>query len=302
VIDVLSRFCIEKDVEYTVNKSISEISPIGIGASAMIYALPSTKEKLITLLDFLNDNAVKYILVGGMSNILPQDTYYDGVVVSTKNMRRISFHDTVVTADSGVYLPYLINTAKKAGLGGAEALSGIPGTVGGALYSNAGAFGKCISDFFIYGEFYDVVHRRMVTLDRDQMHFHYRSSVLKRGKLISLNATLNFLRLPEAHINAEIASARAQRRETQPTNERSLGSVFKRCGEIGAGYYIDRCGLKGVSCGGAEISKKHAGFIINKGNATAKDFLLLIDLVKHKVCAKFGIELELEIEIMQRLL
>ena len=90
MIDVLSRFCIEKDVEYTVNKSISEISPIGIGASAMIYALPSTKEKLITLLDFLNDNAVKYILVGGMSNILPQDTYYDGVVVSTKNMRRIS--------------------------------------------------------------------------------------------------------------------------------------------------------------------------------------------------------------------
>ena len=299
MLDILLDFCAKSDVEYKVDMDLSEISPIGIGAGALLYVLPNTKEKLIGSVDFAQNKGIKNTVVGGMSNLLPLDSRYNGVVISTKRLNKLRFFDKYVKADAGVYLPRLINFAKSNRLGGAEALFGIPGTVGGAVYSNAGAFGSSISDFFVSGEFYDSDSRELITLNSEEVGFSYRYSILKERRLICINVLFEFFPSNEAAVDAKIKGICARRNETQPTGQRSLGSVFKRSNGIGAGYYIDRCGLRGARCGGAEISEKHAGFIINRGGATAKDYLTLVEIAKREVKLKFGIELETEIEIME---
>ena len=298
MLDVLLNFCNEKDVKYTVKKNISEISPIGIGGEAMLYALPNTKEKLIDLVEFLRAKDIRYMIVGGMSNVLAQDEFYNGIVISTRDINEVSIEGNCVRANAGVYLPRVITVAKKHSLGGAEELFGIPGTVGGALVSNAGAFGKSISDFLVSVELYDASKHCTVTLYNEELEFSYRSSNVKASGLIVLNAVLSLEQLQTAEIEKRIKLFQAMRSESQPIDARSLGSVFKRYNGIGAGYFIDRCGLKGRSCGGAEISRKHAGFIVNNGGATARDCITLIDVVRQSIIDKFGLELELEIEIM----
>ena len=301
MLNALLNFLNEKDVEYKVRPRMAEISPVGIGACAMLYALPSTNKKLVELIEFANLYSIGYIVVGGMSNILPQDDDYPGLIISTKKVNKITFDQNTVKAEAGVYLPQLILAARKRSLGGAEALFGIPGTLGGALVSNAGAFGKSISDFFISADCYDPETKEMITLFPEQLDFKYRSSSVKKSGLVVLDVCLRLESLPEHIIDSEIARFCDIRKQAQPIGERSLGSVFKRHCGVGAGYYIDKCGLKGASCGGAEISKKHAGFIVNRGNATARDYLDLINRAKESVKEKFGIELDLEIEIMSNL-
>ena len=298
MLSVLSDFLIEKDVEYTVGISMSDISPIGIGGLAQLYAVPSTKEKLVDLIDLIEKNKIEYTLVGGMSNLLPQDNEYQGVIISTKGIKKIVFDKENVNADAGVYLPRLIKEAGARSLGGMEALSGIPGTVGGALVSNAGAFGTSISDFLICAEFLDPKRESIVTLYKDQLEFSYRRSIVKSRGLLALNATFRLESIKKEEIRNRIKRFRDMRAAAQPIGERSLGSVFKRFCGVGAGYYIDACGLKGLRVGGAQISQKHAGFIVNSGGATASDYLALVDVARRRVKEKFGLELELEIEVM----
>ncbi len=298
MLDVLLNFLKDKDVEYKVGVRMAEISPVGIGARAMLYVLPSTNQMLVELITLADQCGIDYMIVGGMSNILPQDDDYSGMIISTRKINNITFNHNTVKADAGVFLPKLIMAAKKKSLGGAEALFGIPGTLGGALVSNAGAFGRSISDFFISANFFDSKAKEIVTLYPDELDFKYRSSSVKGKRLVALEVCLRLEPIPEHLIDGEIAKFRDMRNKTQPVGERSLGSVFKRCNGVGAGYYIDTCGLKGTSFGGAEISKKHAGFIVNRANAKARDYLELISVAKESVKGRFGIELELEIEIM----
>ena len=183
-------------------------------------------------------------------------------------------------------------------MGGLEGLFGIPGTVGGMVRQNAGAFGYEVKDRFVLARCYFPDTGDIAELSPRDMEFTYRGSILSRKGAILLCATFDFIYKKRDEILREIREYRDKRLLTQPLDKPSLGSVFKRHQGVGAGYYIDKLGLKGFSIGGACVSDKHAGFIINTGGATADDYLKLVDYVKSAVYSAFGIELEEEIEII----
>lgn len=289
-------FLVSNNIDYVVDAPMSLYSSVRIGAAAALTVFPSNQQQLIALLRFLSDSGISYRLVGRMTNILPSDDYYDGALISTRNMNRIEIDKDCLTADCGATLPKLIHTAAEHCLGGAEALSGIPGTLGGALYSNAGAFGSEISDFFLEARVYNPIRKTTYSLGKSELTFGYRCSSLKGSGLILLSAKLAFFHDSRENIKSKIGEVKKKRLFSQPQEHPSLGSVFKKCGNTSAALLIDRCGLKGRSVGGASVSLKHAGFIINTGGASAKDFADLISIVKREVYEKFSVRLEEEIE------
>ena len=174
----------------------------------------------------------------------------------------------------------------------------IPALIGGAVYNNAGAHGVNIADVFVSGYFFCLETRTIVEMNRSDMHFGYRYSILHERGFILLSATFRLLPSAFPNVKAKIAEYAAMRRVNQPLEHPSLGSVFKKCNTTGAGYYIEKAGLKGYRIGGAEVSCKHAGFIINRSNASATDVIELIAFVKATVYRKFGVMLEEEIEFI----
>ena len=246
----------------------------------------------------LTARAIPFKLIGGMSNLLIRDGVYHGVVIKTDKISAISRAENVISCSCGIKMSHVIRSMASLGFGGMEGLFGIPGTVGGMVRQNAGAFGDEISERFVSALCYYPTEGKILSLCKDDMRFAYRSSALSESSAVLVSATFDFLPMPKEAVLGKIRDFQATRREKQPLEYPSLGSTFKRYGGKSAGYYIDRSGLKGLSMGGAQISEKHAGFIINRGSATAYDYLKLIDTAKEKVCADFGIELEEEIEII----
>ena len=267
-------------------------------AFARAVAYPDSEEKLINLISDLIARELPFKLIGGMTNLLIKDGVYNGVVTKTDKTSAISSTENVVSCSCGMRMSRIIHSMASLGFGGMEGLFGIPGTVGGMVKQNAGAYGYEIKDRFFSAVCYYPTEGRIAVLNRDDMRFAYRSSALSESSAVLISATFDFVTMPKEDIDEKIRDFQAMRREKQPIEYPSLGSVFKRHSGQSAGYYIDRSGLKGVSVGGAEISEKHAGFIINRGGATAYDYLKLIDIAKEKVYADFGIELEEEIEII----
>ena len=265
---------------------------------AKAVAYPDDEEKLISLISILDEQDVPYILVGGMSNILLKSSIYNGVIIKTDKMASKNEAENIVTLGCGVRTAAAIQSMAQKGFGGMEGLTGIPGTVGGMVKQNAGAFGYEISDRFKHAVCYIPQQRKVVRLSKDEMQFSYRFSMLAENKAVLLSSTFEFIPKEREEILISIRDFRKQRSESQPVEFPSLGSTFKRYNGVSAGFYIDRAGLKGFSIGGAAVSEKHAGFIINTGCATADDYLRLIDYVKNKVYAVFGIELTEEIEII----
>jgi UDP-N-acetylmuramate dehydrogenase len=246
----------------------------------------------------LTEHGIPFKVIGGMTNLLIKNGWYNGVVVKTDKIQAKSLAESKLTVSCGSRLSAIIRSMASVGLGGMEGLSGIPGTLGGMVRQNAGAFGYEIADRFISADCYLFEQRELITLDKADMRFSYRDSVLSNGNAVLISATFDLLPMRSEEIFSKIREFAKIRRATQPIEFPSLGSVFKRHDGQSAGFYIDRAGLKGAFVGGAAVSEKHAGFIVNKGGATADDFLALIDKVKTKVHADFGIELEEEIEII----
>ncbi len=294
----LLDFFSKNNIEYYLNVSTARYSSVRIGNEAAILLFPHNEEQLIGAIDYLRNNSLKHRLVGRMTNLLPKDDYYDGVLVSTRKMKGIQIDGRCVVAECGVALPTLILTAAEHSLGGAEALSGIPGSLGGAVYSNAGAFGSEISDFIVSARLYDMQSGKVLALIKEELSFSYRSSILREGNLILLSARLRFHAETRENIKNKIGEVKNKRSLAQPLEYPSLGSVFKRCGDIPAAKLIDECGLKGRTVGGASVSSKHAGFIVNVGGATEKDFTDLISIIKSEVFDKFSLLLEEEIEYL----
>lgn len=232
-----------------------------------------------------------------MSNLLIKNGVYNGVIIKTDKLQTKSLAESKLTLLCGARMSNAIHSMAALGLGGMEGLAGIPGTVGGMVKQNAGAFGYETADRFISAECYLANEKRIATFSKEDMRFAYRSSALS-DSIVMISATFDLMTFSPERIHSRMNDIKEKRRASQPLEFPSLGSIFKRCNGQSAGYYIDRVGLKGASVGGAEVSKKHAGFIINKGGATADDFLRLIDLVKRRVYAELGIELEEEIEII----
>ena len=292
------EFLKQWDVEYIQEFDLSSISTMGVGGKAKYLVKPDNENRLIKALDFAIEKNLKYTVVGGMSNILPRDEYYNGVVISTSKLQSYCVAENVVTVGAGFKLSELIIKASKLGLGGAEALFGIPGSVGGAVYGNAGAYGYSISDFLKEARVYNPKTKEILNLSNENMLFSYRESCVKRSPLIILSASFCFEKKSEEQVKANFSKYLAMRKSSQPYGRRSLGSIFKRAGDIPTSRLIDEIGLKGYRVGGAQVSEKHAGFIINTGGATAKDVRDLILEIKRRLFLECGLSPEEEIQYM----
>jgi UDP-N-acetylmuramate dehydrogenase len=278
-----------------------------IGGPADLYAVASTVDQLERLAGIAAEHGVPAVILGGGSNILISDAGVRGLVIANQS-RVIAWHGTRdsepsaqpgVVADSGVLLAGLARAAIKAGLSGLEWAVSVPGTVGGAAIGNAGAHGGDIAASLVWTQvFYPGQGRRLLT--GDEMEFAYRSSLLKRqiasadAPPVVLSATFNLIPGSTAEMSSRADAYLARRRASQPV-EPSAGSIFRNPPGDHAGRLVEAVGLKGYRIGGAQISPRHANFIINVGNACAADVRALMDLMRQRVLESTGIELVSEI-------
>ena len=286
------------ECEFECNKDIALLTSVRIPTTVRAVACPDSEEKLVALVDELRKNEIPFITVGRMSNILFKNGSYNGVVIRTSKIKGKTKAENRITLSCGESLANAISYMSRFDMGGLEGLFAIPGSVGGMVRQNAGAYGYEIKDRFVSARCYIPNTGDTVDLTVSDMNFTYRNSTLSANGAILLSATFDFVYKRREDIIREISEYRVQRAKSQPIGIPSLGSVFKRYRGVGAGYYIDRAGLKGFAIGGARVSEKHAGFIINTGGATADEYLRLVDYVKSAVYSAFGIELEEEIEII----
>ena len=274
---------------------LSRVTSFHIGGNAELAVYPADAEAFAYALDAVVQAGVPYTVIGNGSNTLVRDGGFRGVVFVTTDMRRVTIDGTRLTGGCGVLLGRVGANASRAGLAGAEFANGIPGTLGGAVYMNAGAYGGQLADIVCETVCYDLDAKQVLHLDNAAQHFGYRHSVFMEKNYIILSATLQLTKDEPDAIRARMNDYLARRREKQPLEYSSAGSVFKRPEGHFAGKLIEDAGLKGLRVGGAEVSPKHAGFIVNVGGATARDVLELIERIREKVYAMSGVTLECEI-------
>jgi len=266
------------------------------GGNARYFAEPKNNAELLKVWGFLKNYGVKYTIIGNGSNVLFDDDGYDGLVISLKKLNRFIILDgEKLIAGSGVTLDDLVSIAVENHLAGIERLSGIPGTVGGAIYMNAGAFDVEIKDVVDSVEvFKDGIFK---VLKRDEISFSYRKSSITDEIVTAASFSMKYVLDDLFRVRFDILK---RRDEKQPLDYPSCGSVFKRPTGTYAGKLIEECGLKGFSIGGAKISEKHSNFIINYNNATSKDIKEIIEYTKKVVFEKTGIMLEEEVKIVEK--
>lgn len=282
------------------DEPLASHSSFKIGGRADIFLLPESEEELLLSVRTALERGVRFEVIGNASNILFSDKGYRGAIISTVRMKNISVCEsadsTRISASCGVALPRLSALAADMGLSGLEFACGIPATLGGALCMNAGAHGGDMSDVTLSSRAYDSRSDKIISLDLKEHRFSYRHSVYSECPwLICLGAELSLGLGNKEEIEKKTRENNEKRRSTQPLSLASAGSFFKRPEGHFAARLIDECGLKGRRVGGAEVSEKHAGFIVNTGGATATDVLSLADIVSHTVLEKTGIKLEREV-------
>lgn len=262
------------------------------GGPAQVYVYPRNINEWSFVLKLANAEQIPLRIIGFGSNILVSSKGVDGIVCSTKHMSRLAVEGDVIKAEAGVALDKVCETAVEHGLAGMEKLSGIPGSIGGAVYMNAGAFGQETFDTL---EYFDVIdfEGRPATLLKENVAHGYRH-VQGVCDYIILSAGFRLTKKEFTQLTETRNSVLHKRIEKQPLDYPSAGSVFKRPAGDYASRLIDEAGLRGLSIGGAKVSEKHAGFIINFNHATPEDIKNLMDEVKKQVKAKSGVELELE--------
>lgn len=280
------------------NENIANKSSFKIGGVVALALFPDSKEKLICALSVLKSEGIRYEVIGNASNLLFAFDYFDGAFVFTSGICEVSVEGERIVASCGASLTYLAELAAQNSLSGLEFAYGIPGLVGGSVYMNAGAYGSQISEILESSLAFDVKNKEVVRLL--QHDFDYRKSIyMSQGELICLEAVF-LLKLGDTEqIRAKMRENMVSRKEKQPLEFPSAGSYFKRPEGAFAGKLIEDCGLKGMRIGGAEISRKHAGFIVNVGNAKAADVLELEEKIKEIVMSRYGISLEREVRLIK---
>lgn len=297
--DYIKEFLKANEVDFSENKSLKELSAVRIGGKAAIVAYPEDEAQFVDVISFLADIGADYVVLGRMSNVLPRDEDYSGVVIRTDKLSELSIRDNTITASVGVMLPFLARRAIAADIAGFEELSGIPGSVGGAVAGNAGAFGRECSELVSEACIFDPRDRRCYKVKGDKLDFGYRSSMLKKANCFVLSVKFEGFASDRFLLKLRELELLSKRKATQPHGLPSLGSVFKRTKDgVSAGYLIDKCGLKGYRAGDAQISETHAGFIVNLGKATARDYIACMETAAFGVRERFGIELEREIRLL----
>lgn len=295
--ETLRTFLKIKDVKFKESQRLSDISHIKIGGRIPMLILPKSIDELTFVLSYLVKSNINYKLVGRMTNILPKDEDFVGVIVKTDDLEGYSISGNVLTAECGCTLPTLAYRAYLSGLSGLEEISGIPGSVGASVFGNAGAFGKEISDIFLSARIYSARLNKIYTVYPSDMKFGYRTSAYLGSDFALLTARFRLIYAEREQIKKKLENYKSERLAKQPHEHRTLGSVFRRPNGDFASRMIDEVGLKGYRVGGAVISSKHAGFIENIGGATAEDYKMLVEIARARVLSRFGVLLEPEIEI-----
>lgn len=281
------------------NEPMAQHTGFRTGGAAKAMLVPDTADKLTEAVSFLAENKIKFSVIGNGSNLIVKDSGYDGIVISTASMTALRLESpNVIYCEAGVQLKQLCVFALEHSLSGLEFAYGIPGTVGGAVFMNAGAYGGEMSDVVDRVDTFDGV--KCTSLTACELAFSYRDSFFQHNKNIILLGT--YLKLPSGDTN-EIKTKMnfnlESRKTKQPLNFPSCGSTFRRPVGGYASALIDQCGLKGFSIGGAQVSEKHAGFVINTGECTSSDIFDLIEHIKEVVKRETGFQLEPEIEILE---
>lgn len=281
------------------NEPMSRHTTFKIGGCADVFITPGNIKEAEDLLRLLCAYKEPFVIIGNGSNILVSDSGIRGVVINiSKGMDEIVVKDNIITAGAGALLSLVSKYAFNNSLTGLEFASGIPGSLGGALFMNAGAYGGEMKDVVKTVTLFDKQKSEIVSLSGDEMNFGYRHSIAKEKPYVILSAQLELKKGEETEIKAMMDDLNGRRREKQPLEYPSAGSTFKRPEGYFAGRLIEDAGLKGVSVGDAQVSVKHCGFVINKGNATSEDVTNLIELVREKVSDTFGVMLEPEVIMM----
>lgn len=298
--DKILRFFESYDVKFYEYADMSDLTSIKCGERARFLAEPRDIRQLIDLARCLYSEGIEYRVIGGMTNTLPPEGDYDGVLIRTHRIAEVLFTDNNrVRAEAGASLGRIVREANARGLGGFSEFVGIPGTLGGAIFGNAGAHTRSISDTVASVTAYDPEENEVRSIPADMIGFAYRDSFFRRTpRCVILSAEL----FGETAESEELISRSRElieaRKARQPLSDPSLGSVFKHPPCDFAPKIIEELGLKGFSVGGASISEKHAGFIINRGGATVSDVKRLIRHIKDEVYRFRGVSLEEEINIM----
>jgi UDP-N-acetylmuramate dehydrogenase len=281
------------------DEPLSRHTSIGVGGCADALVFPGNREQLHDLLSFLRREEIPCVPVGNWTNLIARDGGFRGVVIGLKNMNASRLFqdpsgDLLLQAEAGASLSDLVNLSATEGLTGLEFCAGIPGSVGGAVIMNAGAYGREIKDALVELTLMDA--RGMVrTWPCGQLQFEYRHFVLPEKDAVILDATFRLSRSDKETVREKISEIRRIRKEKHPLEFRSAGSVFKNPQGQPAGRIIDELGLKGLQIGGAKVSEKHGNFIVNVGDAKARDILDLIRTIQEKVLREKGIHLEAEV-------
>ena len=296
VIEGLKKLIPEKDI--LIDELMSRHTTFRTGGPASLFLRPEDEMAVLSVVKFLRSNECPFFILGNGSNLLVSDKGYDGVVISLENLNDVHIEgDTTIVAEAGVLNSAIASLARDNSLAGFEFAAGIPGTIGGAMIMNAGAYG---------GEMKDIVESvRVITPDGvvaiisgSDCDFGYRTSALKRDGFVVTSARLALVKGDQTAIAEGMKELALKRKEKQPLEYPSAGSTFKRPEGYFAGKLIEDAGLRGFAVGGAQVSEKHCGFVINKDNATSTDIYNLILEVKKRVYESSGVTLEPEVVML----
>lgn len=272
-----------------------------VGGPAAYYLVPETPDEVREAVRFAEEKGLPYYLIGRGSNILVSDEGFDGVVIEIgKGLEKLQFlSGGRVEAQAGISLAAMASALAEKGLAGFEFASGIPGTLGGAVVMNAGAYGgeirDCIESATVLTESGDTL-----VMEKDCLGLGYRTSIIQKKPYIVLSAVFSFSEGEPEEIRRTMRELNQRRREKQPLEYPSAGSTFKRPEGHFAGKLIEDAGMRGYRVGDAQVSEKHCGFVINRGNATAAQIVQLMRDVQKKVGEQFGVELEPEVRLLGR--
>jgi UDP-N-acetylmuramate dehydrogenase len=279
------------------DEPMSRHTTFRVGGNTSILLCPSSTDEIISAIDLLKRNEINYVVIGNGSNLIVKDDGFDGVIIKTTNINSVKVNGDIVEADCGAYGSSVSRIALENSLSGTEFLSGIPGTIGGAVTMNAGAYNEEMKDIILYAVVLNE-SGEVVKMNKEDLMLSYRNSIIQNSNNIVLSVVLKLRYDNYAAVHSKMVEIQSKRLSTQPLNYPNAGSIFKRINGQPVGEIIEKAGLKNLSVGGAKVSEKHANFIINTGNATAADIISLIELVKKTVKVKADIDLKTEVKII----
>lgn len=275
--------------------TFSRLTTLGVGGTIEVTAFPQSINQLVRLVRYLQRRKIPFYLLGKGSNVLASDNYFNGVVICTKNLCQVQVDGVFVTAQCGTSTVKVAQLCVAKGLGGGEFFACLPASVGGVVCCNAGCFGQCVQNI-IYSV--TVLHKGKVkTLKTSECNFSHRSSIFKNGNYVVLQATFRMQKSSPFAVSSKIQQFKTQKSQTQPLGQKSAGCVLYN-EKFAVSQLTDKAGLKGYRIGGAEVSKKHAGFVINIDKATAKDIYLLVLHVKQVLLQRYNVTCNMELNLV----